>query len=111
MKEDTPEEFMHYIKCRLELFTEFIINKEKDPVNIYNRMLFKEEFTYENWLKGKIGRRLYKTGFETISSNEVSILGYKFKELDVSPSVTEGFEYSIYRFKKYNFKRIILYFK
>ena len=84
MKKDTPEEFMKYLKCRLELFPEFVSVNPKYPADICNEVLFKEEFTYKNWLKGKmgIGKRLYRTGFDTITTKGPIMFGERVSVKD-----------------------------
>lgn len=109
MIKDTPEEFFRYLKCRIDLFPQFIFTN--------NNVFFREEFTYENWLKGVNGKACYggamdissrrhKTALRTISAKGIESFGQLIKVKD-SVVVQEGFEYSIYRFVKYNFKRKI----
>lgn len=95
-KIEREKSFYNFLEAKLELLDHFVIR----PGNRLNTILFKEEFTFDNWLKGNIGRRLYSTSYKP---NKPIILG---KEYIAEPlnEVMCGFEYSIYRFVNYNFK-------
>ena len=107
MRQDTPEEFMRYLTCKIELMPHFLhVSSDPSPSQITNNVLFKQEFTYDNWLSSKIGKRYYKTGFSKITSKGATIFG-KHHEVKDNFYITEGYEYSIYRFINYNFKRVV----
>ena len=103
--ENRSKEFIKYINCRIELFTSFVSNNPVYPYQIYNEALFREEFTFDNWLKGKIGKRLYKSGLRKITNKPV-IFGKEYY-CKSNNDLQEGFEYSIYRGVPYNFKRVV----
>lgn len=96
------KEFNKYLDCKLELYTHFVKVNNKQPVDYCNEAFFKEEFTFDNWLKGKIGQRLYKTGFN-LQKPKLFNQTYNSKN-----KVLIGYEYSIYRFVNYNFKAVII---
>ena len=89
------KEFYKFLDCKIDLMMPFSIR----PSNQINPILFKEEFTFDNWLNGIIGKRLYKTGFKQLKP---SIFGAQYNVRE--NALMYGFEYSIYRFVNYNFK-------
>ncbi len=91
-------DFLEYLEHKLDLSEIFIYGTHKTYNRQSDKHIFKEEFTYDNWKVGKIGRRLYKTGFK---ANTPVIFGEVYKEDD---SKLFGHEYAIYRGIPYNFK-------
>ena len=92
---ERERKFYEFLDCKLELLMHFVIK----PSNGLNPILFKEEFTFDEWLKGSIGRREYSTGYKEAKPNIFGDI-----QIQNSKTLMYGFEYSIYRFVNYNFK-------
>lgn len=93
---EREKEFYKFLQCKIDLLLHFVVR----PSNGLDTILFKDEFTFDNWISGKIGRRLYKTGFKTIYPTIMNK-----REVENDKTLAIGYEYSIFRFVNYNFKR------
>ena len=49
---DESEQYMLYLKDYLDLWPHFCWHKDKSPKQIYDKVLFKQEFTFERWKEG-----------------------------------------------------------
>ena len=100
MEEDIVKDFMEYLDCKLELYYLFNYG-ERSP----DKYIFRDDWTFENWQKGEIGKRLYRK-FDS-HSKMVNIVPYTVHRSVVKNPVKIWYNYSIYRSVSNNHKLMI----
>jgi len=73
------EQFMLYLKDYLELWPHFCWHNDNNTKVITDRVLFKKEFTFENWKKGK-WKCNYTNNYPMLYSISDSIDSVKLKD-------------------------------
>jgi hypothetical protein len=95
--EKESEQFMLYLKDYLELWPHFCWHNDNNPKVITDRVLFKEEFTFENWKKGK-WKWNYTDNYQTLYRICDNIDGIKLKDNYLRITWNQ------YRFKPFNIR-------